>query len=56
VPGVGRLLVDSILQRDLIMVQGIALVVAASFVLVNLAVDLAYVLLDPRIRHGHATA
>lgn len=56
VPGVGRLLVDSILQRDLIMVQGIALVVAASFVVVNLAVDLAYVLLDPRIRHGHATA
>ena len=56
VPGVGRLLVDSILQRDLIMVQGIALVVAASFVLVNLAVDLAYMLLDPRIRHGHAPA
>lgn len=56
VPGVGRLLVDSILQRDLIMVQGIALVVAASFVLVNLAVDLVYMLLDPRIRHGHAAA
>jgi peptide/nickel transport system permease protein len=56
VPGVGRLLVDSILQRDLIMVQGVALVVAASFVVVNLLVDLVYMLLDPRIRHGHATA
>jgi peptide/nickel transport system permease protein len=56
VPGVGRLLVDSILQRDLIMVQGIALVVAASFVIVNLLVDVVYMLLDPRIRHGHAPA
>lgn len=56
VPGVGRLLVDSILQRDLIMVQGIALVVAASFVVVNLVVDVIYVFIDPRIRHGHATA
>jgi peptide/nickel transport system permease protein len=53
---VGRLLVDSILQRDLIMVQGIALVVAASFVIVNLLVDVVYMLLDPRIRHGHAAA
>jgi peptide/nickel transport system permease protein len=56
VPGVGRLLVDSILQRDLVMVQGIALVVAAAFVLVNFTVDLLYTLLDPRIRHGHAPA
>jgi peptide/nickel transport system permease protein len=56
VPGVGRLLVDSILQRDLIMVQGIALAVAASFVFVNLLVDVVYLLLDPRIRHGHAPA
>jgi peptide/nickel transport system permease protein len=56
VPGVGRLLVDSILQRDLIMVQGVALVIAASFVVVNFTVVLVYTLLDPRIRHGHATA
>jgi peptide/nickel transport system permease protein len=54
VPGVGRLLVDSILQRDLLMVQGIALVVAASFVVINFVVDLMYSLLDPRIRHGRA--
>ncbi len=54
-PGVGRLLVDSILQRDLIMVQGIALAVAVSYVLVNFAVDLLYSYLDPRIRRGHVS-
>jgi peptide/nickel transport system permease protein len=57
VPGVGRLLVDSISQRDLMMVQGVALVIATSVVVVNFAVDLLYSLLDPRIRHGRpATA
>lgn len=55
-PGVGRLLVDSILQRDLIMVQGIALVLAVSYVLVNFAVDLLYTYLDPRIRRGQASS
>ncbi len=55
-PGVGRLLVDSIFQRDLVMVQGIALVVAVSYVLVNFVVDLAYTYLDPRVRRGRATA
>jgi peptide/nickel transport system permease protein len=55
-PGVGRLLVDSILQRDLIMVQGVALVIAISFVLINFIVDLLYTALDPRIRHGRAAA
>jgi peptide/nickel transport system permease protein len=54
-PGVGRLLVDSILQRDLMMVQGCALVIAVAFVVVNFFVDLLYVMLDPRIRHGAAT-
>ena len=51
-PGVGRLLFDSILQRDLVMVQGIALVVAVSYVAVNFTVDLLYSYLDPRIRRG----
>ena len=55
-PGVGRLLVDSILQRDLIMVQGVALVIAISFVVINFIVDLLYTALDPRIRHGRAAA
>jgi peptide/nickel transport system permease protein len=55
-PGVGRLLVDSILQRDLVMVQGIALFVAVAYVLVNVVVDVLYSSLDPRIRRGHAAA
>jgi peptide/nickel transport system permease protein len=55
-PGVGRLLVDSIQQRDLMMVQGVALVIAISFVVINFIVDLLYTLLDPRIRHGRAAA
>jgi peptide/nickel transport system permease protein len=53
-PGVGRLLVDSILQRDLIMVQGCALVIAIAFVVINFIVDILYTFLDPRIRHGSA--
>ena len=53
-PGIGRLLVDSILQRDLIMVQGVALVIAISFVVINFVVDMLYTVLDPRIRHGRA--
>ena len=51
-PGLGRLMVDSILSRDYPVVQAAALVVAAIFVVVNLAVDLAYGLLDPRIRRA----
>jgi peptide/nickel transport system permease protein len=50
-PGIGRTLVDAILSKDFPMVQGIVLVVALSYVLVNLAVDLVYGVLDPRIRY-----
>lgn len=50
IPGIGRLLFDSVNQRDLITVQGVALVIAASYVVVNFAVDLLYTYLDPRIR------
>jgi peptide/nickel transport system permease protein len=49
-PGVGRLALDSVAMRDYPMVQGVVLLVASSFVLVNLAVDILYVYLDPRIR------
>jgi peptide/nickel transport system permease protein len=49
-PGLGRLVLGAISARDLPVVQGVALFVAASIVLINFAVDLAYVLLDPRIR------
>jgi len=51
-PGVGRLLYQSILQRDLLMVQGIVLFIATAYVLVNFLVDLCYSLLDPRIRYA----
>jgi peptide/nickel transport system permease protein len=51
-PGIGRLLVDSIQQRDLIIVQGIVLFISVSYVLVNFVVDLLYAALDPRIRYG----
>lgn len=49
-PGVGQLLVQSILSRDYPVVQNVVLVVSSSFVLVNLAVDILYTFLDPRIR------
>jgi peptide/nickel transport system permease protein len=50
-PGIGRLLVDAILAKDFPLVQGIVLLVAVSYVLVNLVVDLLYALIDPRIRY-----
>ncbi|MFJ8057520.1 ABC transporter permease [Streptomyces sp. NPDC096142] len=50
--GVGRLLVQGVLQRDYPVVQGAALAIALLFVLVNYAVDLLYMILDPRIRKG----
>jgi len=51
-PGLGRLMVDSILSRDYPVVQAGALFIAFVFVLVNLLVDLSYALLDPRIRRA----
>ncbi|MCS6845004.1 MAG: ABC transporter permease [Caldilineales bacterium] len=50
-PGLGRLLVDAIGYRDYPVVQGTVLVVTLGFVLVNLAVDVLYAYLDPRIRY-----
>jgi ABC-type dipeptide/oligopeptide/nickel transport system permease component len=49
-PGLGRLLVDSIRTRDFPVVQGTLMILAVTFVLVNLIVDLLYLYLDPRIR------
>lgn len=51
-PGIGRLLVDSISFRDYPMVQGIILFIAVGFTFVNLAVDILYAFLDPRIRYA----
>jgi peptide/nickel transport system permease protein len=51
-PGVGRLLVDAIVARDLPLVQGSVLVVSLLFILVNLAVDLSYAAINPKVRYG----
>jgi peptide/nickel transport system permease protein len=51
IPGLGRLTVDAILHRDYPVIQGMILVVSATYVIVNLLVDLSYALLDPRIRY-----
>ncbi|HWK29556.1 MAG TPA: ABC transporter permease [Solirubrobacter sp.] len=55
-PGVGSLLIDAVSARDFPLVQGIILMIALGFVLVNLAVDLLYAVLDPRIRDSMETA
>ena len=51
IPGLGRLTVDAILQRDYPVLQAVVLVFSFVFVLVNLGVDLVYILVDPRIRY-----
>ncbi len=51
-PGVGRLLIQSISFRDYPLVQGCILLIAVAYVSMNLLTDLAYGLLDPRIRYG----
>ncbi len=51
IPGIGRLTVDAILRRDYPIIQGVTLLFSAVYVLVNLLVDLSYVLFDPRIRY-----
>jgi peptide/nickel transport system permease protein len=53
-PGIGRLLVGSIYSRDLIILQGVVLIVASGFVIMNFIVDMLYAVIDPRIRHGRA--
>ena len=51
VPGLGRALVIAIIERDIVVVQNLVLLYAGIFVLVNVAVDLSYAWLDPRIRY-----
>jgi peptide/nickel transport system permease protein len=51
VPGLGRLTVDAIVRRDYPVIQGVVLVVSGAYVLLNLVIDLTYVVLDPRIRY-----
>jgi peptide/nickel transport system permease protein len=52
-PGLGKYTVDAVLARDFCAVQGALLLMATSFVFVNLAVDILYAFLDPRIREGY---
>jgi peptide/nickel transport system permease protein len=51
IPGLGRLTVDAILRRDYPLIQGLVLLFSFIYVLVNLAIDILYTLLDPRIRY-----
>jgi len=51
IPGLGRLTVDAILRRDYPVIQGVVLLFSFVYVLINLAIDLAYTLFDPRIRY-----
>jgi len=51
-PGIGRLLVDAIGYRDYPVIQGTVLVISVGFVLTNIAVDILYAYLDPRIQYG----
>jgi peptide/nickel transport system permease protein len=50
IPGIGRLVVQSVLRRDYPMIQGIMVLVAFLYLVVNLATDIVYTILDPRIR------
>jgi peptide/nickel transport system permease protein len=51
IPGLGRLTVDAILRRDYPVIQGVVLLFSFVYVLINLAIDLVYTLIDPRIRY-----
>jgi peptide/nickel transport system permease protein len=50
IPGLGRLTIEAILRRDYPLIQGVVLFFSVVYVLINLAIDLSYTILDPRIR------
>jgi len=52
IPGIGRLVVDAISRRDYPIIQGVMIIFAAVYVLINLAIDISYSFLDPRIRYS----
>jgi peptide/nickel transport system permease protein len=51
-PGLGRLIFQAIAQRDLNVVQSLVVLLAGTVIVINFVVDLLYVLIDPRLRHG----
>ena len=53
-PGFGKLTIDAVFTRDYPMIQGVVLVTATAYIVINLLVDLLYSLIDPRIRVGGA--
>ena len=53
-PGVGRLVAQSIPQKDYLMLQGSVLILATAYLLINTFVDLSYQFIDPRIRRGRS--
>src|SRR3990170_1767467 len=53
-PGLGTTLGTAIFQKDFLVVQGVAVVIAVGYTVINSLVDLLYAVLDPRIRHGRA--
>ena len=54
-PGIGRLLIDAVTSRELAVVQTVVMMTAASMVFANLAVDLLYLVIDPRRRYASGT-
>lgn len=52
IPGIGRLVVDAISRRDYPIIQGVMVIFAAIYVLINLAIDIMYSFIDPRIRYS----
>ena len=51
-PGIGNMAIDAVINRDLPLIQGLVLTFAVLFIAINLAVDMSYALLNPRMRHG----
>ncbi|MFT5450342.1 MAG: peptide/nickel transport system permease protein [Gammaproteobacteria bacterium] len=50
-PGVGKLMIDAVIQRDFATVQAAVLVTATAIFALNILIDLCYVAVDPRVRH-----
>jgi peptide/nickel transport system permease protein len=53
IPGFGKLIIDAVFNRDYLVVQGVVLVTATTYILLNLLADLAYFMVNPRLRDSH---